>query len=109
MRSLSSFPFFPCTYFDKPDALAACTSAPVKRSTFLSVTKHTDRIVQFLMKGVRGRFSMHATRQQCVVMKRRHRPLLIDAQFALVHVGAHRDGTFQSIEGFLRLFAAHHF
>jgi hypothetical protein len=29
---------FPCPYFARPDALAACTSAPVKRSTFLSAT-----------------------------------------------------------------------
>jgi hypothetical protein len=27
-----------CPYFARADALAACTSAPVKRSTFLSAT-----------------------------------------------------------------------
>ena len=31
-------PVFPMRYFNKPDAPAACTSAPVKRSTFLSAT-----------------------------------------------------------------------
>jgi len=45
-NGLSRFPFFPCAYFDKPDALAASTSVHVKRSTFLSA-KDTDRIVEF--------------------------------------------------------------
>src|ERR1700688_3038418 len=65
--------------------------------------KQADRVVQFLLKGRRNRFSMYAACQQYVVVKRGHRPPLIDAQFALVHVGAHWDGTFQRIEGFLRL------
>ena len=73
------------------------------------LVEQADRVVQFLLKGRRNRFSMYAACQQYVVVKRGHRPLLIGAKFGLVHVGAHRDGTFQRIEGFLRLFAAHHF
>jgi hypothetical protein len=36
---------FPCRYFARPDALAACTSAPVKRSTFLSATNKLIALV----------------------------------------------------------------
>src|SRR5271165_3207538 len=95
---------FPCPYFARPDALAACTSAPRKALHVPVGHKQADRVVQFLLKGRRNRFSMYAACQQYVVVKGGHRPPLIGAEFALVHVGARRDGTFQRIEGFLRLF-----
>jgi len=71
--------------------------------------KQADRVIQFLLKGRWNRFSMDTACQQYIVGKRGHRLPLIKAQFALVHVVTDRDGTFQRTEGFLRLFAAHHF
>ena len=110
MRLSATDPLSHAPTFARPDALAACTSARVKRSTFLSATKQADGWHHSILaeRSPEPLLPVHAARQQYVLVKRGHRPPLVGAQFALVHVGAYRDGTFQRIEGFLRLLL-HHF